>query len=87
MSVAYPAATGTDPVAWTSQQGSVTGQTPLPVENRLEGTLSNVVSVGVDGTIAGVLLPEPSRAVGLAASVGLLAVLARRRRGRVARAR
>ncbi len=116
--VAFPAASGDDPVPWTSQEGIVTGQTALPVENRIEGHLLNVVSAAVDGTIAGacidpatplayrlttdgptqititgyrelalpgagthegVLLPEPSTALGLAAGAVLLAVLAWRR--------
>jgi dienelactone hydrolase len=115
--VAFPAATGDDPVPWTSQEGSVTGQTALPVQNRLEGQLRNVVSAGVDGTIAGacidpaapltyrlttdgpvaitvsgyrqlalpgagthegVLLPEPSPGLGLAAGAALLCALGRR---------
>ena len=118
VTVVYPAATGSDPVAWTSQEGTVTGQTSLPVQNRLEGHLLNVVSAGVDGTIAGacidpatpvsyrittdgpsqititgyrelsfsaagthegVLLPEPSRVLGLDVSIALLGLLARRR--------
>jgi hypothetical protein len=116
--VAFPAATGEDPVPWTSQEGSVTGQTALPVQNRIEGHLLNVVSAAVDGPIAGacidpatplafrlttdgptqititgyrelalpgagthegVLLPEPSTALGFAAAAALLAVLARHR--------
>jgi pimeloyl-ACP methyl ester carboxylesterase len=39
---------GVDPVPWVSQAGVVTGQTPIAMADRLEGTLANVADVTID---------------------------------------
>jgi hypothetical protein len=51
--VTFPAQTGDDPVPWTSQEGAITGQTPLAQQNRIEGHLLDVASAGIDGSIGG----------------------------------
>jgi dienelactone hydrolase len=43
-----PDPVGTDPVAWTAQEFTVTGQQPIAPQNRIDATLANVASLEIN---------------------------------------
>src|SRR5262249_25782683 len=40
--------TGTDPIPWTAQEFTITGEQPIAQQNHLEATLANVASLEID---------------------------------------